>query len=143
MVSLVLVADICLLGYGSSYLPKEQVRHADVIELNHVWRGMDDWNNDLGWFDQWVVWKWYPEASDYHVMGWCPESSATIRKYKGYVELRRREGRGRVIIIRAYQFRETRTAKDVEVEDRKSWPIKFRPRIWEPPKVIELEPNRR
>lgn len=100
---------------------------ADVVELNHVYHGKDQW------FTQWVVWDWYEDG--YHVRDWSMKGSkqlqVTLRRVKGErVELRRRDSRGRVWVVRAHQFRETWTMDDVEVADRIELPICERARIW-------------
>lgn len=114
----------------------ECMTRADMIELNHVYRG------DGRWFTQWVVWDWYHDQ--FHVRDWSLEGKRPyrgqsssieniyvyLRKKGGEVELTRRDALGRYWVVEAFQFRETWTLEDVEVEDRSKMPMSQRRLIW-------------
>ena len=99
----------------------ENQTDADLIELNHVYRGNH-------WFTQWVVWDWYSDG--YHVRDWAPDKGIKLRRRGAFVELTKRNEVGGFWRVSASQFRETWTEKDVEVEDRDILPISYRCLIW-------------
>lgn len=113
---------ICLVL--SLNMPLDEVRHADVIELNHFFDG--DGNKIL---DQWIIWEW--QDGRYFVMDWCLKGKeCNLRKIKGGWEFTRRMDDGRLVVVEAHEYRETWTQFDPEIANRKWMRVGHRNQLW-------------
>ena len=94
-----------------------RIDEVEVLELNHFFD-----ENGKHVFDQLIFWATYPKA-DLHVRGWrLVKSKSMIPKKRGDKWETRWERNGVKYVVTARGFKETKTAFDPELRDRKAIP---------------------
>lgn len=111
---------LCLVvGLGDK---SKDVRHAELMELNHCY----SWNGDHK-FDQVILWDWSPEYRRWDAQFWVivKDMDCPVEVAPGCHEFRYWSGDRRVV-IRSPLYRETWTASDPERESAKLFPAECR-----------------
>lgn len=87
----------------------------DVLELNHYYDG-----NGKHVFTQWIFWEWRHRS--FRVKAWRMEGRGRLDRRGGSWRLMWHD-QGRLRTMEAEEFRVTWTQWDVELEERKRWPV--------------------